>query len=157
MQTEMAEGKSESLTGPSPGSNRERTRNASMLQCASILKPNVLRTLRITFIPLTSYSLFYRTLATSSKLNMPPKKRKASEDSDNEKGSSTRATKKTAPTEENTSPIAPNGQPTNKALPANIEIPEKTEGALRISSWNVSGLAASQKKVCYAYLLSLEH
>ncbi|TDL24872.1 hypothetical protein BD410DRAFT_766433 [Rickenella mellea] len=39
-----------------------------------------------------------------------------------------------------------NTQPTNKVLPTVIQIPKKPEGSIRIASWNVSGLAASQKK-----------
>ena len=43
--------------------------------------------------------------------------------------------------------FASNGQPTNKLLPERIEFPKKHDGALRIATWNVSGLAACQKKV----------
>ncbi|KAI5119491.1 hypothetical protein M0805_009515 [Coniferiporia weirii] len=42
--------------------------------------------------------------------------------------------------------FAVNGQPTNKVLPVRIEFPEKIAGTTRIASWNVSGLAACQKK-----------
>ena len=47
----------------------------------------------------------------------------------------------------NSSELAPNGQPTNKVLPTSISFPKKILGSLRIASWNVSGLAAAQKKV----------
>lgn len=43
--------------------------------------------------------------------------------------------------------MAPNGQPTNKVLPVTITFPPKTPDSIRISSWNVCGLAASNKKV----------
>ena len=46
------------------------------------------------------------------------------------------------------SDLAPNGQPTNKALPAKIEFPPRSEGNIRIAAWNICGLAASSKKVC---------
>ncbi|KAJ7120508.1 Endonuclease/exonuclease/phosphatase [Mycena crocata] len=39
-----------------------------------------------------------------------------------------------------------NTQPTNKVLPVNILFPERTPGTLRLATWNVCGLAASQKK-----------
>jgi len=40
-----------------------------------------------------------------------------------------------------------NSQPTNKVLPAQIVLPEKLSGTSRIVTWNVSGFAASMKKV----------
>ena len=43
--------------------------------------------------------------------------------------------------------LAPNGQPTNKVLPVKISFPPRADGATRIASWNICGLAASQKKV----------
>lgn len=43
--------------------------------------------------------------------------------------------------------VAANGQPTNKVLPVYIKFPQKYAGTIRIASWNVSGLAASRKKV----------
>jgi len=39
-----------------------------------------------------------------------------------------------------------NTQPTNKVLPVNIVFPERIAGTLRLATWNVCGLAASQKK-----------
>lgn len=51
--------------------------------------------------------------------------------------------------------VAPeNAQPTNKDLPENIEFPAKIAGTIRIASWNVSGLAAAQKKVRFHFLIS---
>ena len=35
----------------------------------------------------------------------------------------------------------------NKVLPVNISFPPRIEGTLRIATWNICGLAASQKKV----------
>ncbi|KAI0721107.1 Endonuclease/exonuclease/phosphatase [Cerioporus squamosus] len=40
----------------------------------------------------------------------------------------------------------PNAQPTNKVLPVHISFPPKTEGTVRIATWNICGLAAAQKK-----------
>lgn len=37
-------------------------------------------------------------------------------------------------------------QPTNKVLPVNITFPAKEEGCLRLATWNICGLNASQKK-----------
>lgn len=95
---------------------------------------------------------------------MPPKraassKRKAdaSESEDHEEGASSKAgTKKTKKakvdskqTAETSSvpSVAANGQPTNKVLPVTITFPPKTSDSVRIASWNICGLAASQKKV----------
>ena len=44
-----------------------------------------------------------------------------------------------------------NPQPTNKVLPVHISFPPRAPDALRIATWNVCGLAASQKKV-FVYL-----
>ena len=92
---------------------------------------------------------------------MPPKKRKASEDSDDEaSGSKARTSKKTAAAgsaQGDDSGIASNGQPTNKILPTEIKFPDKIDGTVRISSWNVSGLAASQKKVSLLYVYVYTH
>jgi AP endonuclease-1 len=37
-------------------------------------------------------------------------------------------------------------QPTNKVLPVNIEFPPRHPNTLRLVTWNIAGLAASQKK-----------
>ncbi|KAJ7632809.1 Endonuclease/exonuclease/phosphatase [Roridomyces roridus] len=75
---------------------------------------------------------------------MPPKasssKRKATEDSDNEQTQPKKA-KKAA-----TEPVNKGSQPTNKVLPVNIQFPDRIPGTLRLATWNVCGLAASQKK-----------
>ncbi|PFH54216.1 hypothetical protein AMATHDRAFT_53084 [Amanita thiersii Skay4041] len=39
-----------------------------------------------------------------------------------------------------------NTQPTNKVLPVHIKFPQRSPGAVRIATWNICGLAASQKK-----------
>ncbi|KAF7338134.1 DNA-(apurinic or apyrimidinic site) lyase [Mycena venus] len=39
-----------------------------------------------------------------------------------------------------------NTQPTNKVLPVNIVFPDRIPGTLRLATWNICGLAASQKK-----------
>lgn len=93
-----------------------------------------------------------------SPIAMPPKrtassvpKRKAISDSDDDTqtGSQSQSASGSQNKKAKTTPadVAPNGQPTNKVLPAKIIFPEKTAGTWRISSWNVSGLAAAQKKV----------
>lgn len=46
-----------------------------------------------------------------------------------------------------TSALAPNGQPTNKVMPVQVSFPPREEGRVRISTWNICGLAAAQKKV----------
>ncbi|KAF9052903.1 Endonuclease/exonuclease/phosphatase [Panaeolus papilionaceus] len=43
-------------------------------------------------------------------------------------------------------------QPTNKALPDVIAFPPKQDGTIRIACWNVSGLAASEKKGFQRYV-----
>jgi len=88
---------------------------------------------------------------------MPPKravssgKRKADSDPDGEKSVGSEQTKKakktTAPDSAEQTGLAPNGQPTNKVLPVKISFPPSANGATRIASWNICGLAASQKKV----------
>jgi len=45
--------------------------------------------------------------------------------------------------------VAANGQPTNKVLPVHISFPPRTEGTIRLASWNICGLAAAQKKACF--------
>lgn len=37
-------------------------------------------------------------------------------------------------------------QPTNKVLPVLIQFPPRTTGTLRLSTWNIAGLAAASKK-----------
>lgn len=44
-------------------------------------------------------------------------------------------------------PPAEGAQPTNKVLPVNISFPVRVPNTLRLATWNVCGLAASQKKV----------
>ncbi|TFY68986.1 hypothetical protein EVG20_g3342 [Dentipellis fragilis] len=87
---------------------------------------------------------------------MPPKratssKKRKAPDSDDEVSTPPKPTKKSkvkdsgdAKSEEHTT--VPNGQPTNKVLPVNISFPPQIPDTTRISTWNISGLAASQKK-----------
>jgi AP endonuclease-1 len=78
---------------------------------------------------------------------MPPKrasssKRKASSDSEDEPTKKpAKVTKKAKVAEDRI-----NTQPTNKVLPVNIAFPPRIPGTLRLATWNVCGLAASQKK-----------
>lgn len=82
-------------------------------------------------------------------------KRKASEDDHDEAGSTSNVKKVKPPPKSIKSGgasttregFAENGQPTNKTIPTEIHFPEKNADSVRIASWNVSGLAASLKKV----------
>jgi hypothetical protein len=81
---------------------------------------------------------------------MPPKrasapKRKASS-SDDEGEASQAQTKKSKLS--SASPLPKNAQPTNKVLPVHISFPPRIHDTFRLATWNVCGLAASQKKVC---------
>ncbi|TFK42432.1 Endonuclease/exonuclease/phosphatase [Crucibulum laeve] len=74
---------------------------------------------------------------------MPPKKaaskRKAvSSDDEPEQAQSSKKAKTTASTV--------NAQPTNKVLPVTITFPPRVPGTLRLATWNICGLATSQKK-----------
>ncbi|KAJ7444905.1 Endonuclease/exonuclease/phosphatase [Mycena latifolia] len=78
---------------------------------------------------------------------MPPKrasssKRKASDDDDDDTKPKTIKKAKVAKV---AAPVV-NTQPTNTVLPVNIVFPERIPGTLRLATWNVCGLAASQKK-----------
>src|ERR1700679_1505166 len=86
---------------------------------------------------------------------MPPKravssgKRKADSipDDENSVGSEqTEKAKVAASDSAEQTGLAPNGQPTNKVLPVKISFPPRADGATRIASWNICGLAPSQKK-----------
>jgi AP endonuclease-1 len=75
-------------------------------------------------------------------------KRKAESDSDREKSVESKETKKAkvaAPNTVEQAGLAPNGQPTNKALPIKISFLPRAEGAFRIASRNICTLASSQK------------
>ena len=87
---------------------------------------------------------------------MPPKravssgKRKADSAPDGEKSVGSEQTKKAkvaVPDSAEQTGFAPNGQPTNKVLPVKISFPPRVDGTTRIASWNICGLASSQKKV----------
>ena len=45
--------------------------------------------------------------------------------------------------------------PTNKVLPVNIQFPPKHPRTTRLAAWNVSGLIACEKKVCFVSLMTL--
>lgn len=86
---------------------------------------------------------------------MPPKrasssKRKALSDSEAEDDATQSKKKsKVSPT-----PANDNGQPRNMTLPANIVFPARqSPGSIRISTFNVAGLNASQKKVAGLVIL----
>lgn len=102
------------------------------------IRPPLCRSFRS---PLTSYIV----------PTMPPKraassgKRKA--DSGPDGSEKTKKAKVDAPGSAEQTGLAPNGQPTNKVLPVKISFPPRADGATRIASWNICGLAASQKKV----------
>ncbi|KAI0247961.1 Endonuclease/exonuclease/phosphatase [Lactifluus subvellereus] len=78
-------------------------------------------------------------------------KRKAGSNSDGddpepEVSKKTKQAKESVSTSAKDTNPAPNGQPTNKVLPVKISFPPRAEGTSRIASWNICGLASSQKK-----------
>ncbi|KAH9980983.1 Endonuclease/exonuclease/phosphatase [Lactifluus volemus] len=73
-------------------------------------------------------------------------KRKARSDSDGEQPEASVKTKKAKESASDDTTLAPNGQPTNKVLPVKISFPPRAENTSRIASWNICGLASSQKK-----------
>ncbi|PCH38170.1 DNA-lyase [Wolfiporia cocos MD-104 SS10] len=48
--------------------------------------------------------------------------------------------------------LAPNGQPTNKAIPAGLAFPPRAADVVRVAAWNICGLAAAEKKGFKAYV-----
>lgn len=82
---------------------------------------------------------------------MPPKHAKASKrkasSSDDEGEPQTKKSKLSSAI-----PPLENAQPTNKVLPVHISFPPRIPGTLRLATWNVCGLAASQKKGFKYYL-----
>jgi len=93
------------------------------------------------------------TLSNHRLLSMPAPSRTSSkrkiesdEESDPEVGiSQSSQISKKSRKEKN--PVPESNQPTNKVLPAQIVLPEKLSGTSRVVTWNVSGFAASAKKV----------
>lgn len=87
-------------------------------------------------------------LRLSVTINMPPSrsastsKRKASPAPSDE--DTPKATKK--PKVSAASASRRSDQPTNKVLPIKIEFPQRVTNTLRFATWNIAGLAASQKK-----------
>jgi len=136
----------------------------SKMQLGPVLRGGLLRVI----LPFSKQGLqtralfphkFTKTLGLSYFIAvMPPKPartsskrkiREGSDESDREAGGSTQAqaenASKKARKEEK--PTSGSTLHTNKVLPINIVVPPKPANATRIASWNVSGLAASQKKV----------
>jgi AP endonuclease-1 len=78
---------------------------------------------------------------------MPPKrtastsKRKASPSPSNSDDDAPKAIKKPK-----VSASRYSDQPTNKVLPVDINFPPRVSNTLRFATWNIAGLAASQKK-----------
>lgn len=105
----------------------------------------------------TAYSHLPREIMPPKRAASSKRKADASDSEDHGEGASPKAatikTKKAKvdskeATETSSDPsVAPNGQPTNKVLPVTISFPPKTLESVRIASWNICGLAASQKKV----------
>jgi AP endonuclease 1 len=74
-------------------------------------------------------------------------KRKASSDASDDEPQPSASKKPKGAKAAADSGLSASKQPTNKVLPTNISFSPKTEGALRIASWNICGLAAASKKV----------
>lgn len=134
---------------------RVTSRVRHIMNAAFLRLPTILRS------RLTSPNFITAKILASRLSHMPPKrtvssssKRKASSsDSDEGAGEQSQSkkakvdVKKKATTADVPEGFSVNGQPTNKVLPVHIEFPPKNAGTIRIATWNVSGLAASQKKV----------
>jgi AP endonuclease-1 len=93
-------------------------------------------------------SRFSQILKLSVTIDMPPtisastSKRKASPSPSDEEGP--KVTKKSKVSAASVSRYS--DQPTNKVLPVNIDFPPRVPNTLRFATWNIAGLAASQKK-----------
>ncbi|KAF7304992.1 DNA-(apurinic or apyrimidinic site) lyase [Mycena kentingensis (nom. inval.)] len=81
---------------------------------------------------------------------MPPKRARKAASADESDTETPKNTKK-AKTAPEPGPSQPS-LPTNKTLPETIVFPERVPGTLRLATWNVAGLAASQKKGFKRYL-----
>jgi hypothetical protein len=98
-----------------------------------------------------------KALTLSVKVSMPPKrtastststsKRKASPSDDEDAPKVTKKSKVSTASAPRYS-----DQPTNKVLPVNIDFPPRIPNTLRFATWNIAGLAASQKKGFKYYL-----
>lgn len=94
----------------------------------------------------TRHSRLLTTMApsrTSSKRKVEDTDESATE----EQPSQVSQSSKRARTEQDSQSQSQTPQFTNKVLPVHINLPPKQPGATRIASWNVSGLAAAEKKV----------
>ena len=101
-------------------------------------------------------NLFHTFPASKFLSTMPPKlkatssKRKLESNSDESNGEEGSTSQKALPSKKprnEKSTTLESSQPTNKTLPDSIVIPPKEPGTTRIVAWNVSGYAASTKKV----------
>ena len=110
-----------------------------------------LSTHRLLYLSLGSYLTSYAVSPMPPKRAVSSGKRKADSDPEGEKSVGSEQTKKAkvtaAPGSAEQTDLAPNGQPTNKVLPVKISFPPRVDGTARIASWNICGLASSQKKV----------
>ncbi|KAJ3732300.1 Endonuclease/exonuclease/phosphatase [Lentinula guzmanii] len=83
-------------------------------------------------------------------------KRKAISDSEDEDTSLTKTSSskkaKISPPSTSDNVVSSSGQPTNKVLPVHISFPERQQGTVRLATFNVCGLAASQKKGLSFYI-----
>ena len=87
-----------------------------------------------------SHPLLYLSTMPQKQSNSVTKRKASSDDED--QGESMKKSKTADPE------IGASGQPTNKVLPVTIKFPARVQGAtLRLATWNICGLASSQKKV----------
>ncbi|EKM55126.1 uncharacterized protein PHACADRAFT_120160 [Phanerochaete carnosa HHB-10118-sp] len=92
-----------------------------------------------------------RIATTKAESSTASAKRKAEEDEGATASSEAAAFKKaktdaTVEESKDGANLAPNGQPTNKTIPVNVQFPPKKADSIRIATWNICGLAASSKK-----------
>ena len=79
---------------------------------------------------------------TACAITMPPKRKAKSPAADEEE----HTTKKSRVEQETET-----AQPTNKVLPVDIKFTPRVNGRLRLSTWNIAGWSASQKKVSESF------
>lgn len=79
-------------------------------------------------------------------VRMPPKRKVATTEAPSDAEGSQSVAKKAKQLPD--TGVAANGQPTNKVLPVQISFPPRADGTIRLATWNICGLAASQKKAC---------
>lgn len=105
-----------------------------------------------------------RLINYSTKQSMPPKRKaQPTSDTDDVQDDSQKITSgvskkaKRVATSPPSNEFASNGQPNNKVLPTTIVFPKRQADCLRIATWNICGLAASQKKVGFCGLSSITY